>query len=400
MTNQLEDAYPDRPTLNRRHFLQRTAVGAAGVLGAGALGALLEACGSSSPASSGGGGGAATGASLGSGGLASLEKKAKSEGKLNTIALPPNWSNYGEIIKTFQKKYGITINSESPDDSSAQELTAIKSLKGQSRAPDVVDVAPSIAAVGVQEKLFTPYKVATWDTIPSNMKDPTGMWTGDYYGVISFGCNMKVVKTAPQDWSDLKKPEYKGQVSINGDPRSAGDAFAAVFGAALANGGSLDNILPGIEFFAELKKIGNFTSTNCLPANIAKGSTPIAIEWDYLNIAYDKQFAGNPTVKTVIPASGKFGNFYCQAISATAPNPESARLWEEFLYSDEGQLLFLAGFAHPARYDDLAKNNKIPSSLSALLPPASDYSGIVFPSQSQTTKAASVLAAKWGTMMG
>ncbi|MHB1986487.1 MAG: ABC transporter substrate-binding protein [Acidimicrobiales bacterium] len=395
----MNELTPTGSAYDRRRFLQRAVTGAAGVASIGAFGALLEACGSSTPSSKSSGSSGGAGASVGAGGLSALEKKAKSEGSLNVIALPPNWSNYGAIISTFHSKYGITVNSAAPDDSSAQELTAIKALKGQSRAPDVVDVSPSIAAVGVQEKYFTPYKVATWDTIPSNMKDANGMWTGDYYGVISFGCDAAVVKNPPQDWSDLKKPEYKGQVSMNGDPRSAGDAFAAVFGAALANGGSLDDISPGIDFFVELKKNGNWNPTNCLPANIAKGATPIAIEWDYLNIAYNKQFAGNPKLTTVIPKSGKFGNFYCQAISASAPNPQTARLWEEFLFSDQGQLLYLAGYAHPARYLDLASKGLIPASLTAELPPASEYDGIVFPTQAQTTKAAGVLAAKWGPLM-
>lgn len=383
---------------SRRQFLRRAGLGATGVLGAGALAVVLDACGSS-PSSGGSGGGSAAAGSGSGGGVATLESKARSEGKLNVIALPPDWSNYGAIITAFQKKYGISIVSAAPDDSSAQELAAMKALKGQNRAPDVVDVAPTFAVTGTQERLFAPYKVSTWDTIPSAMKDPSGYWTGDYYGVISFGVDTSVVKRPPQDWSELTKPEYKGMVSINGDPRSAGDAFAAVYAAALANGGSLDDIGPGVEFFAKLKKDGNWTSTNCLPANIQKGTTPIAIEWDYLNIGYNKQFGGSPKLDTVIPATGKFGNFYCQAVSASAPHPEAARLWEEFLFSDEGQLLYLAGFAHPSRYQDLASKGLIPASLQAQLPPASDYRGVVFPNEAQTTKAAGVLAAKWGPAM-
>ncbi len=380
--------------LSRRQFLRRAGTGATGLLGVGALAVVLDACGSSTPSSTPSGTSASS-----SGSLSSLEAKAKAEGKLNVIALPPDWSNYGTIISTFQSKYGIKVNSAAPDDSSAQELTALKALKGQSRAPDVVDVAPSLAVVGIQEKLFAPFKVSTWDTIPANMKDPNGYWTGDYYGVISFGVNTSVVKNPPQTWSDLTKPEYKGMVSINGDPRSAGDAFAAVFAAALANGGSLDDITPGVEFYAKLKKDGNWTSTNCLPANIEKGVTPIAIEWDYLNIAYNKQFGGSPKVQTIIPATGKFGNYYCQAVSIDAPNPSAARWWEEFLYSDQGQLLYLAGYAHPARYQDLSSKGLIPASLQAQLPPASEYAGVVFPNETQTTNAASVLAAKWGPAM-
>ncbi len=393
----MEEVSP--PTgIDRRRFLQRAATGAAGVASLGAFGTLLEACGSSSASKKTTKSGYKLGPTARN--MADLEKAAKAEGSLNVIALPPDWSNYGNIIKAFHKKYGITVNSAAPDDSSAEEITAIKTLKGQSRGPDAVDVAPSIALLGVQEKLFTPYKVETWDSIPANMKDPSGYWYGDYYGAISFGVNTKVVKNVPKSWSDLTKPEYKGMVSINGNPTSAGDAFAAVYAAALANGGSLDDIEPGIEFFAHLKKIGNWTPTNCLPANIAKGTTPIAIEWDYLNIAYNVQFNGSPPVQTVIPSSGKFGNFYCQAISAYAPTPAAARLWEEFLYSDEGQLLYLAGFAHPARYAALAKAGKIPASLQSKLPPASEYDGIVFPNNAQTTKAANTLAAKWQPAMG
>jgi len=377
--------------LDRRTFLRRALLGAAAVAGAGGLSALLEACGSSTPAAS------STSVASGASGLLAAAKK---EGRLNTIALPSNWANYGTMISTFQSKYGITVNSESQDDSSAQENAALKALKGQPNEPDVVDVAPSLAVVGVQEGLYQPYKVPEWDTIPDNMKDPNGYWYGDYYGVISFGVDLSVVKNPPQTWDDLLKPEYKGMVSINGNPTSAGDAFAAVFAAALANGGSLDNIGPGIDFFVELKNRGNFNPTNCLPANIAKGTTPIAIEWDYLNIGYAKQFAGNPPFTTIVPPTGKFGNYYCQAISAFAPHPDAAKLWENFLYSDEGQLIWLAGYAHPARYNDLAARGVIPESLAKQLPPAKDYVGIVFPTVAQTNAAAAVLAQRWGPEMG
>ena len=307
---------PKKPGLTRRQFVERGAIGAVGLASLGAVPALLSACGSSgSSSSSSSSTPTALATALPSGGLSALETAAKAEGKLNTIALPPNWANYGKIISAFQSKYGITVNNAAPNDTSAQENQAIVSLKGQSRAPDVVDVGPSFAAQGAAQGLFTPYFVATWATIPTAMKDPGGLWYGDYYGVISFGTNRNVQKTPPKDWSDLLNSRYHGQVAIDGDPRSANDAFSAVFAAALANGGSLDNIEPGIEFFAKLKKAGNFIPADALPANISKGSTPIAIIWDYLNLANKKTFAGNPPYTVSIPKTGVYGGFYCQAIS-------------------------------------------------------------------------------------
>ena len=50
-------------------------------------------------------------------------------------------------------------------------------------------------------------------------------------------------------------------IGLNNSPTTAGAAFAAVYAAALANGGSLGNIAPGITYFTQLKSIGNFVPT-------------------------------------------------------------------------------------------------------------------------------------------
>ncbi|HUZ65161.1 MAG TPA: extracellular solute-binding protein [Acetobacteraceae bacterium] len=331
---------------------------------------------------------------------AALIKAAKAEGGLNTIALPPDWANYGAIISTFEKKYGIKITNAAPDDSSAQELQSIRSMKGQSRGPDVVDVGPAFALIGVSQGLFTPYKVATWDSIPANMKDPGGMWYGDYFGLVSFGINRSVAKTAPQTWADLKKPAYKGMVALNGSPLGAGAAFAAVFAASIANGGSLDDIMPGIKFFAELAKLGNFNPSAATSASLVSGQTPVVVNWDYLNLAQAKKSKGMTKIDTVIPEGATpYGAYYCQAISKFAPHPKAAALWQEFIYSDEGQLLYLEGFAHPARFSDMVKRGVVSKALMAELPPAAPYAKALFATNAQTKKAQAALSANWAKMV-
>ena len=365
------------------------------VLGAGrtALPAIAAACGGEESRSGGGPGtGGGTPSIPASGTDISMDDliaAAKEEGTLNTIALPPDWANYGEIMDTFQSKYGIKINNANPNGSSAEENQAVKSLKGQDRAPDVLDVGPSFAAEGKSGGLYANYKNSQWDTIPDDLKDADGAWVGDYWGAVSLAANTKVAPL-PASWADLKKAEYKGKVA----------AFAAVFAASVANGGSLDDIQPGIDFFTELKDAGNFITVDATPATVANGQTPVTIDWDYLQIAYGSEFKSNITWEVTVPSDAAVGNFYCQAINADAPHPFAARLWQEFLYSDEGQLLWLKGFSHPARFQDLSDRGVVPQDLLDALPSADLYANVEFPTPEQNDKATQVIADGWDAVAG
>jgi putative spermidine/putrescine transport system substrate-binding protein len=371
--------------ISRREVLQLGALGGLSLAGLGSLGGS-EAWASEEAAS---------------GKMAKLIAAAKKEGAINVIALPPDWANYGEIMKRFQTKYGLNLTNASPDATSAQENQAIVSLKGQSREPDAVDVTGSIAQEGKKQGLYQPYKVSTWSTIPKSLKDSAGYYYGDYWGAMSFLAITSITKEAPKDWSDLLSPKLRGMVAIDGPPTSAGDAFGAVFAAALANGGSLENIEPGIEFFVKLKKAGNWNPADAYTATILKGSTPVAIKWDYLNLAVrDQAKAQGMTAAVNIPKSGVYGGPYYQAISAYAAHPNAAKLWMEFLYSDEGQLLWLKGYTHPARYLDLAKRGKIPAALARKLPPASAYKHVKFATLQQIANAQKVLQEQWAAKMG
>jgi putative spermidine/putrescine transport system substrate-binding protein len=332
-------------------------------------------------------------------GLALLVKNAKKEGHLNTIALPPDWANYGEMISTFTKKYGIGITNDNPNGTSAEENQAIRSLKGDSRAPDVVDVNLTFAIAGANEGLYAKYFNTNYKTIPRSLKDTRGFWMGDYWGAVSIGYNKSLVSNPPKTWKDLLKPEYKGKVAMNGSPLSSGSAIAGVFAATLGAGGSLSDVGPGIDFFASMKKSGNFIPVQTTSQTVASGQTPISIDWDYNNLAYVKEFpAANWGVS--IPADGVYAGYYAQAINATAPHPWAARLWEEFCYSDQGQLIWLKGFSHPARFNDLAQRKVVPKSLTAALPSPALYAKVKFASLSQQTKAKAKIAAEWPSKVG
>jgi putative spermidine/putrescine transport system substrate-binding protein len=334
--------------------------------------------------------------------LAALAAAAKKEGQLTVIALPHNWVNYGEMIQKFSDKYGIKVNELNPDGSSAEEMEAIKANKDNKgpQAPDVVDVGLKFGPEGVASGLLAPYKVQAWKTIPDNVKDKDGYWYGDYYGALAFEVNTDIVKNVPKDWADLLKPEYKGKFALAGDPRISNQAFLTVVAAGLSQGGSLDSADKGLQFFAKLNKAGNLVPLIAVTGTVVSGETPITIEWDYNALANRDTLAGNPNVSVVIPATGVVAGVYIQGISAYAPHPNAARLWMEYLYSDEGQLLWLKGYGHPIRYNDLAKRGVVPADLAAKLPPASAYARVVFPSLAQQGAEGKAIADGWDKVVG
>ena len=95
------------------------------------------------------------------GGMDGLEKAAKKEGELNVIALPPTWANYGNIIKAFEDKYDIKVNSTIPDGASQDEINAAKQQKGKSTRPDVFDLGQSVALANTSMFAATRWRSST-----------------------------------------------------------------------------------------------------------------------------------------------------------------------------------------------------------------------------------------------
>ncbi|SMH34093.1 putative spermidine/putrescine transport system substrate-binding protein [Rathayibacter oskolensis] len=324
------------------------------------------------------------------GGFDALVEAAKAEGELNVIALPDNWANYGELIAGFEDEYGITVNSADPDVSSAEEISTAQNLAGQDTAPDVFDLGAAVALANTD--LFAPYQVETWADIPDENKEETGLWVNDYTGLMSIGYDADAVPE-PASLDDLLGADYRGSVAINGDPTQAGAAAAAVQLAAVQSGGSADDIQPGIDFFAELNDAGNFLPLDPTDATIASGETPVVFDWSYNNLAAAKANEGTREWTTTVLSGTAIGSYYNQAVNADAPHPAAARLWQEYLYSDAAQNLYLAAGAYPVRLAAMVEAGTVDQeALDAVGEAPADL--VQFTSE-QTEAASALLAEKW-----
>jgi len=345
-----------------------------------------------------------TAPAMAAGSMDSLIAAAKAEGQLTVIALPHDWCDYADVISGFKAKYGLKVNELNPDAGSGDEIEAIKANKTNKgpQAPDVIDVGLSFGPSAKKDGLIQAYKVSTWNTIPDTAKDADGFWTGDYYGVLAFAVNTDIIKKAPQDWADLLKPEYKNAVALSGDPRTSNQAIQAIYAAGLSatKGDAAKSADAGLKFFAEMNKKGNFVPVAAKSASIAQGTTPISIFWDYNALAFRDGLKGNPPVEVIVPKSGVVAGVYVQAISAYAPHVNAAKLWMEYLYSDEGQTFFLKGYCHPIRFKDLVAKKKVPDDLMAKLPAAKHYDHAVFPTLDEQGAAKETVAKNWDSVVG
>jgi len=355
------------------------------------------------------------------GGMDALVKAAQKEGKLNVITIPRDWANYGEALDLFTKAFGIKISDDNPDGSSAYEIQTVKTAPA-SKVPDAVDVGITYALDNTN--LFTPYKVANWNDISATYKDPAGRWYGDYAGVIALSYDTSIAK-APKSFNDLKDPAFKNMVAIGGDPSGAQEALMSVFAANLANAGTTANVQKGIDYFSDMKKSGNFVTALASGQNFLAGAYKVSFSWSFNGPgAVATAAKAGKTVKYVIPSDAVIkGTPYIMAIPFNAPHPAAARLWTEFLYSQNkgkgsmdlgstkgmtgskifamingGQNIWIAGGALPVMYEAMvAKKTNVTAPAGYEIPAGAK---IVTPTPAEQDAAKALLKAQWPAIAG
>jgi putative spermidine/putrescine transport system substrate-binding protein len=291
-----------------------------------------------------------------------LAAAIKKEGQIISYGMPDSWANWKDSWESFAKKFGITHTDT--DMSSAEEIAKFKAEKDNPIA-DLGDIGIGFGAKAKAEGVTAAYKNQYWDQIPNWAKDSDGNWATWYTGSITILVNTKLVKNVPTSWSDLLKPEYKGQIVV-GDPAKANQAMMGVLSAAFANGGDETNIKPGIDFMAKLAQQGNLKAIDLSIANIQKGEIPIAILNDFNALGYKDQLKMDE-LKVVVPKDGSAISAYVYMINKAAPHPYNARAMVDYILSDEGQINLAKGFARPIR------DVKLPAEVEAKLLPKDDY---------------------------
>ena len=199
-------------------------------------------------------------------------------------------------------------------------------------------------------------------------RTPSGAWVNDYGGYMSIGYDAAKVP-APTTVARPAQARVQGQGRAQRRPDPGRRGFNGVMMASLANGGSADDIAPGRRL---LQASSRRPATSCRstrprppssrarPRSSSTGTT--------CNAAQTTRSRASSTGRSSCRQTPCSARYYVQAINKDAPHPAAARLWEEFLYSDEGQNLWLKGGARPVRADAMEKAGTIDKAALAALP--------------------------------
>jgi putative spermidine/putrescine transport system substrate-binding protein len=314
------------------------------------------------------------------GGMDALVAAARQEGTLNLSAAPSSWAGYDALVSGFEAKFGVHANVMVSGDSAEQIAAAASRSPSPGGVPDVFALDEDVAAA--HTAMFAPYLVFYWLEIPGAFKDAQAYWYGDCGGYTSIGydsSNLPPVTSV----TDLLQPAFKGAVGLDGNPTQGGGALAAVLLASVVDGGSVDDIGPGVQLFHQLAAAGNLVSRTSM------SSGGVTLDWDYVERGIAAGFAG---WKFVVPPDA-LGAYYAEAVNRNAPHPAAARLWEEYLFSDTGQNLCLQKGARPARMEAMTAEGVLDQAAATALGPVPASAALLTPTQMAAARA--YLAAHW-----
>lgn len=294
---------------------------------------------------------------------------AAAEGRLESVGMPDDWANWKDSWAAMEQSYGLSHYDT--DLSSAEEISLFEA-EADSPTKDIGDVGHAYAEIAVARGVVQPYKPSTWDSIPDWAKDPDGKWVMSYTGTVAFTVNTeKTGGKTPHSWAELRAGNY---VLSPGNVVSGASSQAMVVACALANGGGLDDVQPGIDYFKELAAAGRLDPGDLTQDRLATGEIQVmAGKYDFSGLGYkDVLNRAGGAIEVAIPQDGAVRTGYCLIINKYAPHPHAAAQAVEYLLSDAGQIDRARGYAKPIR-DDV----EIPADVAAGLLPDPEYANVV-----------------------
>lgn len=270
------------------------------------------------------------------------KEKAEAEGKLVFYATM-NTSDAKALTDGFKQLYP-KIDAQFYRTVDAQMMEKILTEARAGRALwDVVATTSLYGHLLKKKGLLAPYDSPERKYYREGYKDPSAMWTSTYTNYAVFGYNTKLAPKAslPRSYADLLKPEWKGQIGMEG---RAYEWFATVVSRMGEEKG-----LSFMRAFAQQKpqlRTGRTLLAQLVAAGEFRGSLT-AYSQNFENL----KLTGAPV--EWIALDPVFANIHPTALSAKAPHPNAGKLFIDFILSKKGQEILRSLKRIPDRVDTL-----------------------------------------------
>jgi iron(III) transport system substrate-binding protein len=268
--------------------------------------------------------------------------KAKAEGKVVWYTSTPI-EEAQKIAELFRMRTGIVV--ELFRSGGSQILSRFQQEINAGRvAVDVLTHSDPAAARAMAKKgLFVPFRPQNFASIPDAAKAADGSFVGQRLNMMTH--YLRTDKVAPADepktWDDLAAPRYKGKLAM-ADPSFTSLQVSVV---------GMMSKQRGWGFYEKLRQ----SDVMIVPGNqqvsdlIKRGERLIAVG-ALDSYAADLKAAGHP-IKTLYPSDGVFVIPSPTSVVKGSPAPAAAKLFAQFMISDEVQGIFPADGGYSARID-------------------------------------------------
>ncbi len=289
-----------------------------------------------------------------------LVEAAKKEGELILYSAAPR-RMMAILVEDFQKRYGIKVTHVRKGSGGIITMVEAERQAGIKNV-DVVDHAdPGTFYRWKEEKILMTYKPAGAEFVDKVYLDQDWELVPLFpiYQLPVYNKNLVSKEKAPKSWKDLLDPQWSGKI-VHGDPNYSGNVTNQV---------NCMVKLYGWDFYEKLSKNNLILveSATAVPRMVLTGEALIgAASPD--GDAREYMMKGEP-LAFAYPTEGAIFMVYYGAILKTAPHPNVAKLWMNYILTKEAQKHIVEYGFTPLRTDmEFSEESKMIKSMKKILP--------------------------------
>jgi ABC-type Fe3+ transport system substrate-binding protein len=256
---------------------------------------------------------------------------AKKEGEVNWYTTQIVNQFVRPAITAFEKKYGIKVNYFRGNATDIALKVTAEGRAGKVQA-DVIDGTATSVMLRREDLVM---KWVPENNFAKQFVDPEGYWIASNFYVLTPGYNTELVKKAdvPKTYADLLDPKWKGKMIWNAT--SSASAGAGFVGTVLLSMGEEK----GMEYLRALAKqnvVSVASSGRQVLDQVISGEYPLGLQI-FNNHASISARQGAPSAWTSLDTS--LAVIATISVTKATSRPNAAKLFMEFVTSEEGQKL-------------------------------------------------------------